>query len=693
MSTTKDILFQPVTVIKGVGNVIEKKLNKLGIYVVRDIIFHLPIKYLDKTRITPLGDIRENTSILVQGEIIKSKVIFAKKRMLLVNISDNNGYINLRFFNFSEYQVDSMQVGKIIRCFGLVRKGNAGYEIIHPEYVIGTDKDVAETLTPVYPATAGVNQKMLQNISEKALQLLPSSDIFQEIFPNNILDKFSLMPIPESIKLLHNPTPNLIPEELESNTSPARYRLIFDELLAYQLSLLKSTSSSEDQIALPIKHNDSQTALFINKLPFSLTRAQLKVFQEILKDLDNESPMMRLVQGDVGCGKTIIAALAALQAVSGNLQVAIMAPTEILAEQHFSLFKKIFAMFDFNIMFLSGKCNKSAKKQAIENIKEGIAMIVIGTHAIFQEDVEFKKLGLIVIDEQHRFGVAQRLSLRNKSEKASIVPHQLVMSATPIPRTMAMAMYANLNISIVDEMPVGRKEVKTVVMSNEKRGEIIQKIVNVLKQGKQAYWVCPLIDSSEKLEHQAVTEIFEKLSSELVDFKVGMVHGRLKSIEKEAIISEFQQKKINLLVATTVVEVGVDVPNAVLMIIENAERLGLAQLHQLRGRVGRGDSLSYCILMYKVPLSENSRKRLEIIRKCNDGFAIAKQDLLLRGVGEIFGTSQTGANNMRVANLARDYKMLDKVRSLADYLLDKKPIVAQRVIDRWYDNKIKFIKA
>ncbi len=693
MTSAKDILLQPITILNGVGKVVEQKLNKIEIYLIRDVILHLPIKYLDKTRITPLSAVREHDHVLVQGEIAKAQVIYTRKKMLLVTIVDRNGYINLRFFNFSEYQKKAMKMGQVIRCFGEVRMGNAGYEIIHPEYSIGAEQEVEESLTPIYPLTSGISQKLLQSISNKALELLSGSSVFNEFLSDKILNKFSLLSITDSLEIIHKPTPNIVSTELESFTHPARYRLIFDELLAYQLSLLKMSRCQEKQAAIPIKYNNDKTSIFIGKLKFDLTNAQKYVFQEILEDLNSTKPMMRLVQGDVGCGKTIIAALAALQVIEANLQVAIMSPTEILAEQHYDSLTKNFAGFNVNAVLLSGRFSKGIKEQRINSIKEGTANLVIGTHALFQEKVEFNKLGLIIIDEQHRFGVAQRLSLRDKSKKCNTVPHQLVMSATPIPRTLAMAMYADLNISVVDEMPIGRQAVKTVVIPNNKRDMIIDKITSVLRKGQQAYWVCPLIETSDVLEYQAAIEIFEKLNSELTEFKVGLIHGKLKGVDKENIIRDFQQKKIDLLVATTVIEVGVDIANAVLMIIENAERLGLSQLHQLRGRVGRGEQASYCVLMYQSPLSENSKKRLEIIRNNTDGFIIAKQDLLLRGIGEMFGTNQTGLNSMKIASFSRDHKVLNKVRSLAEHLLEKEPNITQNIIDRWYDNRIKFIKA
>lgn len=694
MNNTQEFLWQPVSILQGVGQVLQEKLNKLGIYTIMDVIFHLPTKYVDKTRLTPLDTIRVGDLVLVQGNITKVDVIRARRKMLIVTITDGNGFISMRFFHFNEGQKQALKEGVVFRGYGEVRQGAKGYEIIHPEYQLepGNNNEVADTLTPIYPLTKGVPQKLLQSISEQALALLEKSAQLQEILPKDICQKYNLLPVTKALQQIHRPLPNVPITALEDTKHPAKYRLIFEELLAYQLLMRKIRKAKQKKQALSVSLNNKLQNKFINSLGFTLTKAQDKAIGQILNDLKKPYPMMRLLQGDVGSGKTVVAAIAAMSLANNGIQVAMMVPTEILAEQHYKKFVAWFSELDISVSLLTGKLGAEQKRTALNNIANGLVSIVIGTHALFQNEVEFNNLGLVIVDEQHRFGVEQRLALLNKSS-VDIEPHQLIMSATPIPRTVAMTLYADLDLTIIDELPAGRKPVQTVVLSSERRLEVIKKIEHILESNSQVYWVCPLIEESEKITCQAAEKTYQYLLEHLPKYQIGLVHGRMKNNEKDAVITDFNDGKINLLVATTVVEVGVDVPNASLMIIENAERLGLSQLHQLRGRVGRGDSAAYCILLYQAPLSNQSKQRLEIIRSTSDGFEIARRDVGMRGIGDMFGTNQTGINNMRIANVIRDHKFIEEISIVADNLLENYPTKAEQIIHRWLPRQEQYAAA
>ncbi len=688
-----NVLKQSISSLSGVGSITEKNLNKLGIFTIADMLFHLPTKYLDKTRITPLSSVRIGDMVLVEGVITKCNVVNRRKKMLVMTIRDQNSYINIRFFHFTKSQQQSFIEDRPIRCFGEVKNGPAGYEMIHPEYTLNLNaiSSVDDYLTPIYPLTQGVNQKLLQAISTQAIHQLNVCDDFQELIPDAILKQFALIGIKDALSIIHRPSPNIISKELIEVDHPAKKRLIFDELLAYQLCLRRIKLLNANNKSQKIPRAEDDVNKFIGQLSFELTKAQIRVVQEIENDLQKNTPMMRLVQGDVGSGKTVIAAITALSALKSGCQVAIMAPTEILAEQHLKTFAKWFEDLDIVISYVSGKLTKSIKEKELESIKSGASNLIIGTHALFQDSVIFHNLGLLIIDEQHRFGVEQRFKLRDKCTKMNIFPHQLIMSATPIPRTMAMAVYADVDLSVVDEMPLGRLKIDTIVVSNTRREEVIHKTRDILEKKLQVYWVCPLIETSEKLQCQAAEDAAEYLSKELPEFKIGLIHGKLKAQEKEAIISQFQSGEIDILTATTVVEVGIDIPNAVLMVIENPERLGLSQLHQLRGRVGRGADKSYCLLMYQQPLSYTAKQRLQIMKDSNDGFEIARRDLKIRGSGELFGTNQTGLANMRVADIGRDHMLLKDVQNVAIQILNDHPHIVDHIIHRWLANNEKFI--
>ncbi|AHN72453.1 ATP-dependent DNA helicase RecG [Aggregatibacter actinomycetemcomitans] len=678
----------PLTAISGVGAAVAEKLGKLGIFNLQDLLFHLPLRYEDRTRITPIADLQAEQYATIEGVVQSSEVQFGRRPMLMVYLSDSTAKLALRFFNFNAGMKNSLQPGARVKAFGEVRRGRFMAEIHHPEYQIIHDNKplvLAETLTPIYPATEGLKQTALRKLIAQALLVLDKTPIAEllpaECNPHPFDLKFA-------IQFLHNPPPDVSLTTLEEGRHPAQQRLIFEELLAYNLAMQKVRSGIQANFAEPLSYQSDLKARFLAQLPFQPTNAQLRVTEDIERDVAQPYPMMRLVQGDVGSGKTLVAALAALLAIDNGKQVALMAPTEILAEQHAVNFRRWFEPLGIQVGWLAGKVKGKQRVAELEKIKSGAVQMVVGTHALFQEEVEFHRLSLVIVDEQHRFGVHQRLMLREKGNQAGVYPHQLIMTATPIPRTLAMTVYADLDTSIIDELPPGRTPITTIAISEDRRAEIIERVnVACTQEKRQAYWVCTLIDESEMLEAQAAEAVAEDLRKILPHLRIGLVHGRMKPNEKQAVMAQFKLAELDLLVATTVIEVGVDVPNASLMIIENAERLGLSQLHQLRGRVGRGSTASFCVLMYKPPLGKISQKRLQVMRDTQDGFVISEKDLEIRGPGEVLGTKQTGITEFKVANLMRDRKMLPTVQFYAKQLVQKYPQTADLLIRRWLNNR------
>ncbi|WP_110650511.1 ATP-dependent DNA helicase RecG [Salinicola peritrichatus] len=675
-----------VTTLAGVGEALAGKLSRLGIERVVDLLFHLPLRYQDRTRITPIGTLRAGTEAVVEGEVGAAEVVRGRRRSLLVRLKDGSGILSLRFFHFSPAQQQQFVRGAKVRCFGEARAGSTGLEIYHPEYrLIQADSaPVDEHLTPIYPATEGLAQPRLRALIQQALKRLTAApEELPDWLPPTLRERFRLPGLVESLRYLHEPPPDAPQERLSEGRHPAQRRLALEELLAHQLSLRQVRLRIQTDGAPALTGGGHLRARFLTQLPFSLTRAQQRVLDEIGRDLEREVPMLRLVQGDVGSGKTVVAAMAVLSAIAGGCQAAVMAPTEILAEQHFRQFRTWLEPLGIEVGWLAGKLKGKARLDTKAAIADGRAQVVVGTHALFQDDVHFQRLGLAVIDEQHRFGVHQRLALRQKGEAGGLTPHQLIMTATPIPRTLAMSAYADLDLSVIDELPPGRTPVHTVAVPDERRPEVIQRIRNACAEGRQAYWVCTLIEESEALTCQAAEVTRDTLVEALPELNVGLVHGRMKAQEKADVMDAFKRGELDLLVATTVIEVGVDVPNASLMIIENPERLGLSQLHQLRGRVGRGRVDSYCVLLYHPPLSNHSRQRLGILRDTTDGFKVAEKDLELRGPGEVLGTRQTGLAQMKIADLERDRDLLDTVTALAQALLEEAPDAADPLIQRW----------
>ncbi|MEW9797962.1 ATP-dependent DNA helicase RecG [Alteromonas sp. CYL-A6] len=677
----------PVTSLKGVGAKMAEKLEKLGLVTVQDVLFHLPLRYEDRTRIYSVAECRPFTHVTVQGEVMSADIQYGKKRMLVVKISDGTGTLMLRFFHFGALQRQMMSPGNTVRCFGEIRAGKFGPEMMHPEFSLVSEdnNDMAPALTPVYPTTEGVKQLTLRNLTEQALMLLDKGGL-PDLLPGGLYE--GQRTLTEALHLVHRPSPEESMTELEEGRHPAQYRLIMEELLAHHLSVLKVRKQSDAQPGIPVPVHQALIDKLLAALPFSPTGAQQRVVADIQQDMALSRPMMRLVQGDVGSGKTLVAAMAALSVIGAGYQVALMAPTELLAEQHASNFNDWLAPLGIEVGWLAGKLKGKARDAVLEKLASGDIQMLVGTHAIFQEQVSYHKLGLVIVDEQHRFGVHQRLALREKGRQQGRYPHQLIMTATPIPRTLAMTAYADLDTSVIDELPPGRTPVTTVVLPDTRRGDVIERIREACQEGgRQAYWVCTLIDESDVLECQAAEDAAVTLATALPDLNVGLVHGRLKPQEKQRIMAEFKAGDIDLLVATTVIEVGVDVPNASIMIIENPERLGLAQLHQLRGRVGRGAVESQCVLMYQSPLSKTATQRLAVLRESNDGFYIAQRDLEIRGPGEFMGTRQTGLAELKIADLVRDAQMIPLVQQIAGTLWEKYPSHAQAIINRWIGRK------
>ena len=672
----------PLNSLTGVGAAQSSKLAKIGLHTVQDLLLHLPLRYEDRTQLYKIGDLLPAIYATVEGEVLNCNITFGGRRMMTCQISDGTGILTMRFFNFSAAMKNSLATGRRVLAYGEAKRGKYGAEMIHPEYRVQGDlstPEMQETLTPVYPTTEGIKQATLRKLTDQALELLDTCAI-TELLPPELAQ--GMMSLPEALRTLHRPPPTLQLSDLESGKHPAQRRLILEELLAHNLSMLALRAGAQRFHAQPLSQRDELKDKLLASLPFKPTGAQARVTAEIERDMALDVPMMRLVQGDVGAGKTLVAAVAACQALEADWQVALMAPTEILAEQHYLNFKRWFEPLGIEVAWLSGKQKGKARAQAEQQIKQGHAQLIVGTHALFQDNVEFSRLGLVIIDEQHRFGVDQRLALRNKGAN-QFTPHQLVMTATPIPRTLAMSAYGDLDTSIIDELPPGRTPIQTVTIPLDRREQVLQRIASNCREGKQAYWVCTLVEQSETLDAQAAEATYQEIKERFPDINIGLVHGKMIADEKQAVMQAFKDNQSQLLIATTVIEVGVDVPNASIMVIENAERLGLSQLHQLRGRVGRGATASFCALLYKVPLSQNGQERLSILRESNDGFVIAEKDLEIRGPGELLGTKQTGDMGFRVARLERDDHLLTQAHYVAEQILKDYPQHADGLLKRW----------
>lgn len=691
----------PVSAIKGVGASLAAKLARIGLFSLQDILLHLPLRYLDRTRITSIGALQPNSNAVIEAEVRACDIVFGKRRSLVCKVQDVTGTITLRFYHFNNAQKQRLVSGTRLRIFGEIRRGASGLEMYHPEYdelSTAAPLPLEQSLTPIYPATEGLTQPRMRSLALQALIWLDKHAL-KELLPDVVRLQLKQSSLADALRYLHQPPINANIQQLLDGEHPYQQRLAFEELLAHHLSLLLLRRSTQTDGAIRLTMDANLQTRFLAQLGFSLTRAQARVVGEIAADLAKPIPMLRLVQGDVGSGKTVVAALAALAAIASGKQVAVMAPTEILAEQHRLNFGKWFTPLGIQLGWLTGKLKVAERRTQLAAIANGQAQLVVGTHALFQEAVEFANLSLIVIDEQHRFGVHQRLTLSEKGtnndesrQSGLLRPHQLIMTATPIPRTLAMSAYADLDCSVIDELPPGRTPITTVVISDNRRDEVVERVRLACEQGRQAYWVCTLIEESEALEAQAAEITAARLTESLAHLRIGLIHGRLKPLEKEAVMAAFKANELDLLVATTVIEVGVDVPNASLMIIENPERLGLAQLHQLRGRVGRGSTASHCVLLYGSPLSHNSRERLRVMRESSDGFYIAEQDLLLRGPGEVLGTRQTGEMQFKIADLQRDSHLLPAVKDAAHLLMNDYPQLCDQLVLRWLGENHRYLQ-
>ncbi len=681
-----------IATLKGVGAKTLAKLHELGLFSIQDILFHLPLRYEDRTTIVSISNVTPGARCLIMGEIQSARVLFAGRRYLKCELRDLTGQLSLRFFHFNASQLKTLKKpGVQICCFGEVRSTSRGLEMIHPEYRLSDSADELmsnDKMTPVYPIIQGMKQYTLRRLVDQAFSLVrASSNQVLDGLPDWLIDRYQMPSLYDALVYLHYPNEPISTEQGFNKLKNTRDRLVIEEFLTHQFSLTRLRSEVQRRQACQVSVLDKQNQL-IQSLPFELTGAQKKVVNEINRDLAKGIPMLRLVQGDVGCGKTIVAALSAVAVIENGGQVALMAPTELLAEQHYQQFKRWLSFLNITVGWLPGKLPARIKRETRSKIIDGSLSMVVGTHALIQEGVEFKNLALVIIDEQHRFGVYQRLNLKSKGESRSFVPHQLIMTATPIPRSLAMSAYGDLDHSIVDELPPGRKPIQTALVDESRRDQVIGRVIENCKTGCQVYWVCTLVEESEVLQCQAAESTYESLKNNMPDCVVALIHGRMKGDEKEKIMHDFSDGKIDVLVATTVIEVGVDVPNASLMIIENPERLGLAQLHQLRGRVGRGQNASFCVLLYRTPLSKNAQSRLQVIRDSTDGFYIAQQDLLIRGPGELLGTRQSGLASYRIADIIRDQVLLEDAKSLAPNLFNELPeSVVSTLIARWLGSK------
>ncbi|HEX5961693.1 MAG TPA: ATP-dependent DNA helicase RecG [Rhodanobacteraceae bacterium] len=693
MSDSGDPGLAPATALPGVGPALADTLRRLGVERVQDLWFHLPLRYEDRTRITPIRDLVAGEAAQVEGVVEAVETGFRYRPQLRVAIGDaSRDTLVLRFFHFRRQQAQQFAPGVRLRCYGAIRHGQHGLEMVHPQYrVVREGAAIEATLTPIYPVTEGLGQQRLRGVIDKALARLPGEAAL-ELIPPGLLQPLGLMPLRDALLGVHHPLPDADVPALLAGRHPAQQRLAFEELLAHHISLKRLRARVRRHRAPVLPVDPDLQKRFLEALPFTLTRAQQRVAQEVGRDLGKRVPMLRLVQGDVGSGKTVVAALAALRAIANGQQAALMAPTELLAEQHLRSFREWFEPLDIEVVWLAGKVTGHARTTALARLAGG-APLVVGTHALMQEGVEFARLGLVIVDEQHRFGVQQRMDLRDKGAGAGEAPHQLVLTATPIPRTLAMSAYADLDVSTLDELPPGRTPVRTVAIANTRRDEVIERIRAACAEGRQAYWVCTLIEDSEQLQAQAAEVAHAQLRAALPGLSVGLVHGRMKARDKQAAMDAFKDGRLALLVATTVIEVGVDVPNASLMVVENAERLGLAQLHQLRGRVGRGSIASSCVLLYQPPLSGLAKQRLETLRETNDGFAIAEKDLRLRGPGELLGTRQTGEMGFRVADIVRDATLMPAVQRVGTAMLGGHPALARRLTERWIGAAARFAEA
>ncbi len=675
-----------------------ERLSRLGLHQIQDVLFHLPYRYEDRTRLVPIGSLRHGNSCMIEGKVDHAEVSFTRKgkrrRMLLVHLTDGTGGVVLRFFHFNRQQQDNLAPGVRLRCFGEARFGASRLEMVHPEYTVVRDEQsvpLVDELTPVYPSTDGVSQRLLRQLTQQCLSILQTGENLDDYFPEDCAEQ-NTYTLEQALRYVHRPPVGADLNQLYEVKHAAQVRLVTEELVAQHLSLLELRQQGRHQAAASLQSEQQLIRQFIERLPFALTDAQKKVSQAILNDLKSGVPMMRLVQGDVGSGKTVVAAMACLCAVECGTQAALMAPTEILAEQHYENFKKWFEPLGINVAWLSGQLKGKKRREVLEKISTSECQVIVGTHALFQPDVSYHNLSLSITDEQHRFGVEQRMSLAEKAgvNGESRLAHQLIMTATPIPRSLAMTAYADLDYSVIDELPPGRKPVTTVVIPEERRQQVLERISDACRTGRQAYWVCTLVEESETLQCQAAEDTQQHLQQLLPDIRVGLVHGRMKADEKDRIMQAFKRGEIQLLVATTVIEVGVDVANASLMIIENAERLGLSQLHQLRGRVGRGEEASHCVLMFKGPLGDIAKQRLAVMRETSCGFEVARKDLQLRGPGEVLGTRQTGLLQLKIADVVRDEYLLDDVKRLAARIQQNYPENVQPLIDRWIGDAQRF---
>jgi ATP-dependent DNA helicase RecG len=689
--TTTALADVPVTVLKGVGPRNAERLQRLGIATVQDLLFHLPTRYEDRTRILPIRGLRPGVHAVIQGTVELAEIRYGRRRSLLVRLVDDSAAIQLRFFHFSNAQKANMARGATLRCFGEVRLGPQGLEIVHPEVQRVAPDDpveVEQSLTPIYPTTEGLHQLSWRELTAQALERLGDGGL-QELLPPAIRDELGLGPLADAVRLLHRPPPDDA-QALQSEAGhPAQRRLAIEELLAHQLALRALRQRQRRHGAPPLRGDGHLQQALLQALPFALTGAQQRVVDELRADLARAQPAMRLVQGDVGSGKTVVAALAALCCIEAGYQVALMAPTELLAEQHLRNFDAWLSPLGVAVGWLSGRSKGRRRAAFLQRLEDGAVGLVVGTHALFQDDVVFARLGLVIVDEQHRFGVHQRLALRDKGVEGG-VPHQLVMTATPIPRTLAMTAYADLDLSVIDELPPGRTPVTTVVVPDHRRDEVVERVARACAEGRQAYWVCTLVEESEALQAEAAEDTAAALDDALEGLVVGLVHGRMKGADKADVMARFKAGEIDLLVATTVIEVGVDVPNASLMVIENAERLGLSQLHQLRGRVGRGAAQSHCVLLYHPPLGETAQARLAVMRETNDGFVVARRDLELRGPGEVLGTRQTGEVQFRIADLLRDQDLVPRAQQLADRILASHGPCVEPLVRRWIGHRTQY---
>ncbi len=674
-----------VETLKGVGPKLKEKLAKLQITTVQDLLFHLPHRYEDRTQVKPIIETQDGERVMLRVTVQHSQVQYGKRRSLVCRAFDQTASIDFRFFHFMAAQQKKLQAGVELFAFGEVRRFGRSWQMVHPEITYIQEDQTApllESLTPVYPTTEGLHQASWRNLQKQALVKLAQEPI-EDLMPQELIEQWALMGITEALLWLHQPPKNTPIESINSEQSPAIKRLIYEELLAQQLSMQLQRVRFKQDSAFIMRNEGILKSKFLESLPFKPTKAQQRVGQEIGKDLESSKPMLRLLQGDVGAGKTLVAALAAFKVIESGFQTVIMAPTEILAEQHYNSFKQWCDKLEIPVSFLVGKLKTVERREALVKIESGEARLIIGTHALFQDEVKYHNLGLAIIDEQHRFGVKQRLALKSKAPENRQL-HQLMMTATPIPRTLAMTAYADMDLSIIDELPPGRTPIKTIAITEQKRDQVIARIADACeKENRQVYWVCTLIEESEEIQSQAAETTADLLAEQLPNCRIGLIHGRLKPEQKQMVMAKFKAGELDILVATTVIEVGVDVPNASLMIIENPERLGLAQLHQLRGRVGRGTVESHCLLLYGHPLSDNAKSRIQIMRESNDGFVIAEEDLRLRGPGEFLGTRQTGEMTLQFADIVKNAALIPEIQNSAKQLISQNPIIAKRLCKRW----------